>query len=428
MKRMVLMIVLVLVVAPLVWLAPQFMAEDVSSKAVSSADPVQQVEHGSYLAQAGNCIACHTVRGGEPYAGGRGIVTPFGTLYASNITPDEETGIGSWTADDFWRAMHHGKSKDGSFLYPAFPYPNYTKVTRADSDALYAYFRTVEPVKQENREHDLRFPYNQRALLAVWRALYFTPGEYQPDTNQSVDWNRGAYLVQGLGHCNACHTTRNALGGIDERLDLAGAVIPVLDWYAPPLAGSGDGSVDNAAAAQQLASLLKTGVSDHSAVYGPMAEVVRHSLQHMSDSDIQSMVSYLQSLPPQSASRASPSVSARRSEAEGLLRLGATIYKDQCIACHKEDGRGVPRAYPALAGNPSVTQEVVINPIRMILHGGYPPSTGGNPQPYGMPPFSALLNDEEVAAVVSYIRNTWGNQASVISPLEVGRYRTVPLD
>jgi mono/diheme cytochrome c family protein len=428
MKRLLLIVLLVLVVAPVVWLAPQFMDEEVSAPAKGAAvDPAQQIERGLYLTQAGNCIACHTTRGGEPFAGGRGIVTPFGTIYASNITPDEETGIGDWTADDFWRALHHGKSKDGSFLYPAFPYPNYTKVSRADSDAMYAYFRTLAPVKQENLEHELRFPYNQRALLAVWRALYFTPGEYQPESGQSLAWNRGAYLVQGLGHCNACHTDRNALGGIEAGSDLAGAVIPELDWYAPPLTAGSEAQV-NALSAEQLALLLKTGVSDRSAVYGPMAEVVRHSLQHLTNNDIAAMVAYLQSLPQQETVRAASSVAARESEVESLLRIGAALYKDQCMACHKEDGKGVPRIYPALADNHSVTQDVAINPIRMVLHGGYPPSTDGNPRPYGMPPFSSILSDQEVAAVVSYIRNAWGNKSSVISPLEVGRYRTVPID
>jgi mono/diheme cytochrome c family protein len=428
MKSLLLIVLLVLVAVPAVWLTPQFMDEEVSAPAaVAAADPAQQVQRGLYLAQAGNCIACHTTRGGEPYAGGRGIVTPFGTIYASNVTPDQETGIGSWTADDFWRALHHGKSKDGSFLYPAFPYPNYTKVTRADSDAMYAYFRTIEPVKQENREHALRFPYNQRALLAVWRGLYFTPGTYQPESDQSMAWNRGAYLVQGLGHCNACHADRNALGGIEAGADLAGAVIPVLDWYAPPLTAGSEAQV-NALSAEQLALLLKTGVSDHSAVYGPMAEVVRHSLQYLTQDDVAAMATYLQSLPQQEAVSAPSSVPAREGEVEQLLRMGATIYKDQCMACHKEDGGGVPRVYPALAGNQSVTRDVAINPIRMVLHGGYPPSTEGNPRPYGMPPFSSFLSDEEVAAVVSYIRNEWGNKASVISPLEVERYRTVPID
>src|SRR5690606_27584532 len=186
-----------------------------------------------------------------------------------------------------------------------------------------------------------RFPYNQRALLAVWRAMYFTPGEYQPETEQTVQWNRGAYLVQGLGHCNACHTNRNALGGIDEGSDLAGAVIPVLNWYAPPLTASGDSGAGSNSA-KQLASLLKTGVSDDSAVYGPMAEVVRHSLQYMSDDDIDAMVTYLQSLPPQEAVRRAPAVSVQGSEAESMLRQGAVIYKEQCASCHKEDGRGEP--------------------------------------------------------------------------------------
>lgn len=427
MKRVLLIILLMLIAAPLVWLAPQFMEEDVSAASSPPAETAQLVEHGRYLAQAGNCIACHTARGEAPYAGGRGIVTPFGTIYASNVTPDPETGIGDWSADDFWRAMHHGKSKDGSFLYPAFPYPNYTRVTRADSDALYAYFRTIEPVKQENREHELRFPYNQRPLLAVWRALYFTPGEYQPETGQSADWNRGAYLVQGLGHCSACHTGRNALGGIDEGSDLAGAVIPVLNWYAPSLTAGGESGI-NKVAPDQLATLLKTGVSDHSAVYGPMAEVVRHSLQHLTDRDIGAMVTYLQSLPQQAAPRVASGLRVGSNESENLIRLGATIYKDQCASCHKADGSGEPRVYPPLASNPAVTLDVAINPIRMVLHGGYPPSTAGNPRPYGMPPFNAILNDEEAAAVVSYIRNAWGNKASAISPLEVSRYRTVPLD
>lgn len=427
MKRVLLIILLVLIAAPLVWLAPQFMEEDMAAAPAQPADLAQQVEHGRYLAKAGNCIACHTARGEAPYAGGRGIATPFGTIYASNVTPDQETGIGDWTADDFWRALHHGKSKDGSFLYPAFPYPNYTRMTREDSDALYAYFRTLAPVKQENREHELRFPYNQRPLLAVWRALYFTPGEYQPETGQTADWNRGAYLVQGLGHCSACHTGRNALGGMDERSDLAGAVIPVLNWYAPSLTAGGESGIDKVPP-DQLASLLKTGVSDHSAVYGPMAEVVRHSLQHLSDQDIGAMVTYLQSLPQQAAPRVTPAFRVGMNETENLIRLGAAIYKDQCVACHKADGRGEPRVYPPLASNPSVTLDVAINPIRMVLHGGYPPSTEGNPRPYGMPPFNALLSDEEAAAVVSYIRNAWGNKAPAVSPLEVGRYRTVPLD
>ncbi|MGV3656290.1 MAG: c-type cytochrome, partial [Noviherbaspirillum sp.] len=213
MKRLLLTAFAALILVPAIVIGIELVREPGSDLAgAPAADPQKQVERGAYLARAGNCMACHTVRGGEEYAGGRPIVTPFGAIYAPNITPDDETGIGGWSADDFWRAIHNGKSKDGSFLYPAFPYPSYTRVTREDADAMFAYLRTLEPVRQENRDHDLRFPYNQRILLGVWRALYFRPGVYEARTDRSPEWNRGAYLVQGLGHCAACHTSRNALG------------------------------------------------------------------------------------------------------------------------------------------------------------------------------------------------------------------------
>src|SRR5690606_19790931 len=238
------------------------------------ADAAAQLQQGKYLARAGNCIGCHTARGGAPYSGGRRIPTPFGDLYAPNITPDRETGIGAWSADDFWRAMHHGRSRDGSFLYPAFPYPNYTLVTRQDADALFAYLRSLPPVHRPNQEHALRFPYNQRLLLGLWRALYFRPGAYQPDPAQSAAWNRGAYLVQGLGHCNACHANRNVLGATETGAGLAGGLIPILNWYAPSLASDRESGVGDWPPVE-LARLHKTGVSAHGAVFGPMAEVVR---------------------------------------------------------------------------------------------------------------------------------------------------------
>lgn len=194
MKRAVLIALALLLLVPLLVIAYQMQRDPSSSyPSVPPADAALQVQHGEYLARAGNCMACHTVRGGRQYAGGRAIATPFGDIYASNLTPDTDTGIGGWTSDDFWRALHDGKSKDGSFLYPAFPYPNYTNVTRADSDALFAYLRTIPAVAQKNREHALKFPYNQRLLLAFWRALYFEPGVFEADGKQSLEWNRGAY-------------------------------------------------------------------------------------------------------------------------------------------------------------------------------------------------------------------------------------------
>lgn len=394
--------------------------------AVAVADTAAQVEKGRYLARVGNCMACHTVRGGKEYAGGRAIETPFGAIYAPNVTPDAATGIGSWTADDFWRAIHNGKSKDGSFLYPAFPYPNYTKMVRADSDALYAYFRTIAPVSQENREHGLAFPYSQRPLLAFWRALYFTPGEFQPEPNQTAEWNRGAYLVQGLGHCAACHTGRTALGGPLGHDSLGGGLMPGSGWYAPALGSdpvTGIGEWD----AADLVSLLKTGVSQRGAAMGPMAEVVGASLQHVSDTDVGAMAAYLKSLPKSAGGPAAASA-GDAGNPEAVLRQGAKLYERNCAACHGANGKGAPPAYPSLAGNPSLALGAATNPIRIVLNGGYPPSTGGNPRPYGMPPFGASLSDAETAAVVSYIRTGWGNGGQLVSPLDVSRLRGAPAD
>ncbi len=211
------------------------------------------VRRGEYLARAGDCIAGHTIPGDKLFAGGRAMPTPFGTLYSPNITPDDATGIGKWSADEFYTMMHTGRSRDGSLLYPAMPFGAYTKVTRADSDAIFAYLRSVPPVKFANRPHDLRFPYNNRQLLIGWRTLYFKEGEYRQDSTKSVEWNRGAYLVQGLGHCSLCHTAINALGGSSEANAFEGGLIPMQAWYAPSLtsnreAGLGDWSIADIAA------------------------------------------------------------------------------------------------------------------------------------------------------------------------------------
>ena len=399
---------------------------DSNQQGVAVTNPAEQVARGAYLARAGDCMACHTARGGQPYAGGRVIPTPYGNMFSPNITPDGATGIGSWTSNDFWRAMHNGKSKNGDFLYPVFPFPNYTKVTREDADAIFAYLKTVAPVQRPNQQHALRFPYNQRFLLAAWRALYFSPGSYQLDQSKPAAWNRGAYLVQGLGHCNACHTNRTALGASDVHAELAGGLIPMLNWYAPSLTSdeeAGVGKWDE----QDIVDLLKTGVSAKGAVFGPMSEVVERSLQHLSGTDVKAIAGYLKSL-PQTQAPSNPIAMGSLQDEESIMKLGAKLYDKHCSACHREDGKGYPPAYAPLAGNRALTMHSAVNPIRMVLNGGYPPSTDGNQRPFGMPPFGYLLNDKEVAAVVSYMRNSWGNHADLVSPPEVGRYRSTPLD
>lgn len=430
MKRIVIWVIgaVVLLAVGAVAVLAMLNADDNSAPQQSAAvvNPAEQLQRGAYLVRTGDCMACHTARGGKSLAGGRAIQTPFGAIYSPNVTPDGETGIGKWSADDFWRALHNGKSKDGSLLYPAFPYTNYTKVTRSDADAMFAYLRSVPPVSQKNLQPDLRFPYNNRILLYGWRALYFRPGVYQPEKEQSVEWNRGAYLVQGLGHCSACHTTRNALGGSDLNAELGGGFIPVINWYAPSLTsdeeiGLGDWEIEH------ITALLKNGVSPRGTVLGPMAEVVGASLQHLSDPDVKAMAVYLKSLPRQkevseSKERASPD------EVDRVLALGGKIYKANCVDCHQASGKGTWPAYPPLAGNHAITMASPVNAIRVVLNGGFAPSTAGNPRPYGMPPYGPALSDSEVAAVVSYIRNSWGNKAPIVSAAEVNRYRAIPLD
>jgi len=385
-----------------------------------------QIIRGEYLARIGDCFACHTERGGQPYAGGLEMATPFGPLYTTNITPDPETGIGKWSADDFWRAIHEGKSKDGSFLYPAMPYTNYTKVSREDSDAMYAYFRSVKPVRRQNTPQGLNFPYNQRELLLGWRTLYFKEGEYKDDPKQSKEWNRGAYLVEGLGHCNACHSARNLLGAVSKD-DMSGGLIPVQNWYAPSLTSSketGLGQWD----IKEIVDLLRTGVSARGAVYGPMSAVVQHSLQETSLSDLSAMATYLKSRATGSQAPAITQVEPTSQQTAAMMEAGAKLYDKQCKDCHQGDGKGVPRIYPPLANNQSILMPYPVNAIRVVLNGGFPPSTEGNPRPYGMPPFYQELSDDEVASVVTYIRKSWGNEAPPVSPAEVVKARGVPTD
>jgi mono/diheme cytochrome c family protein len=400
---------------------PREEAIPASSPAAWAPTP-DNIARGEYLARAGDCMACHTARGGAPFAGGRALETPFGRVAAPNITPDRETGIGAWSADDFWGALHNGKSRDGRLLYPAFPYTNYTKVTRADADALFAYLQSLKPYRQPNRGHALRFPYNQQWALAAWRLMYFKPGVYQADKAKDAGWNRGAYLVEGLGHCSACHSSRNGLGASEA--GLSGGLIPQLGWYAPSLTSgseAGLGSWD----ADHIVQLLRTGVSPRATVFGPMAEVVERSLQHLSVPDLTAMAAYLKSLPSTGEPRP-PLVASP--ELERIVRQGKGIYEQHCMDCHGSGGKGKPPAYPPLAGNRALTMDEPVNAIRVVLNGGFAPGTAGNPRPFGMPPYGPVLSDAEVAAVVTYVRASWGNAARPVTPAEVNRYRAVPLD
>jgi len=376
-----------------------------------------QIERGRYLALAGNCAGCHTVRGGAAYAGGLGIATPFGTVYASNLTPDVQQGIGTWSAAHFWRAMHNGRSKDGRLLYPAFPYPSFTRITRSDSDALYAYLRSVPAAAVPNQPHRLRFPYDTQAALAVWRALSFTPASFVADTAQPAEWNRGAYLVEGLGHCIACHGSRNVLGATEEKRGLSGGLIAAEGWYAPSLASKREASVADWET-RHVVALLKNGTAPGGSVMGPMADVVYRSTQHLSEADLGAMAVYLQKLPDATGPAAAPSPARRDAS---TMERGARIYDQRCAYCHGDAGQGAAGAYPPLAGSRAVNMATPANLIQVVRHGGFLPSTAGNPRPYGMPPFGHVLDDNDIAAVLTYVRGAWGNDAPAVTPRDTMR-------
>jgi mono/diheme cytochrome c family protein len=399
--------------------APQALTQDKPADAALLAK-------GEYLARAGDCIACHTAREGKTFAGGLPMKTPFGTLYTSNITPDPQTGIGAWTSDQFYQMMHNGRFPDGGLVYPAMPFASYSKVTREDSEAIYAYLRSIPPVKQPNRPHDLTFPFNNRSLIIGWRTLFFREGEFKPDPTKSPEWNRGAYLVEGLGHCGMCHTAINALGGSSQSQAFEGGLIPMQNWYAPSLtqnkeAGLGDWTIE------EITDYLRKGVSTRGAVYGPMAEVVYNSTQYLNDDDIRAMAIYLKGL-AQGTSPEKPATPLPSAESSLLVSLGKPIYDRECASCHGAAGLGMPPHYPALAGNQSIQMVSAVNAIRMVLNGGYPPGTAGNPMPYGMPPFAHRLSDDEVAAVVTFIRTSWGNRGEPVSARQANELRAATLN
>ncbi|QIL79586.1 cytochrome c [Diaphorobacter sp. HDW4A] len=375
------------------------------------------VAKGEYLARAGNCMACHTVAGGASFAGGLAIETPFGIIYSTNLTPALRNGIGEWSSSEFWRALHNGRARDGRLLYPAFPYTSYTRVMREDSNAIWAYLRSIPAVDQVNRANALDFPFNTQVALAGWRAMFFRPSAFDVESGQSVDWNRGAYLVQGLGHCAACHTPRNVLGATQDGAAFRGGLIPVQNWYAPALNAPQEAGV--AAWSQaDVERLLKVGTAPHATVSGPMAEVVFRSTQYLNDDDLRSAATYLRALPQQRV----PTEKVE-SPSRSTMELGASVYQQNCAACHGDKGQGDGESFPALAGNRAVTLHSPTNVVRMVLNGGYMPATAGNPRPQGMPPYLHVLSDKEIAAVVTFIRNAWDNQASSLDATDVYRVR-----
>lgn len=380
-----------------------------------NAQDFPQVERGRYLAIVGDCAGCHTLPGsGHDFAGGRPIETPFGRLLGPNITPDAETGIGAWSDDEFVNALVKGTGRNGTHLYPAMPYTYMTKVTREDALALRAYFNTVPAIKNPVQPNQLPFPFNVRASLIEWDSLFFKPGEFKPVAGKSEEWNRGAYLAEGLAHCGACHTPKNELGGDKASEKLQGYALQ--GWFAPNITndtrrGLGGWSADD------IAEYLKTGHNRISASTGLMSETIALSTSRMTDADLHAIAVYLKDQPGQEEK-----VKAAAPDA-GMMKLGGRIYADECSGCHASNGQGASGLFPALASSAAVQQTDATSLMRIVLRGARSAGTDRAPTAPAMPSFGWLLSDDEVAAVLTYVRNSWGNAAPTLTASDVNRSR-----
>ncbi|KVR78978.1 c-type cytochrome [Burkholderia vietnamiensis] len=402
-----------------------------ATHAAQSAD-ADLVKRGAYLARAGDCVACHTASGGKPFAGGLKFDTPIGAIYSTNITPDQNTGVGGWTLDDFARAVREGVRKNGDTMYPAMPYPSYSRLSDDDVKALYAYFmHGVAPVEQQNRAVDIVWPLSMRWPLGFWRKM-FAPAPKPFDAAQYADpvVARGAYLVQGLGHCGACHTPRAATmqeraltdaGGLDF---LAGGA--AIDGWVPtslrgePRTGLGTWSET------EIVQFLKTGRTLRTAAFGGMTDVVGHSMQHLSDDDLTAIARYLKTLPPRvqgEQPHVYDAAAATALRAGDASKPGAAVYRDNCMACHRSDGHGYTRVFPALAGNPVVQGDDPTSLIHVVLEGSALQGTHTAPSTFTMPPFGWRLSDQEVADVSNFVRTSWGNSGTPITAEQVAKLR-----
>ena len=401
------------------------------------------VQKGLYLATIGDCVSCHTRPGGEPFSGGLPLKTPFGTIYTANISSDKETGIGGWTEEQFTRAMREGIDDDGDHLYPAFPYTAYTKVTDEDIHAIYAYLKTLNPVKYTPPKNEMSFPFNLRGLLTIWNKMFLKVGAYQPDTTQSAEWNRGAYLVQGLGHCGACHTPRNQLGAEKADLALTGGTYQddIVDtvheqeivkednvvrmWSAVNLTSSPRGI--GAWSVDEIATYLKTGHTPYAGAFGPMAQVVNNSTKFLTDTDAHAMAVYLKSLPPK-AQEIENKVTPEQ------MQKGEIAYTVRCGDCHLPTGAGIaktPDADPTKVSPPLINNAIVLaqdpaSLINLILYGAHEQVLDDKAWPK-MPGFELNfglgMDDETIAALADYVRNSWGNQGGAVSPKDVAKQR-----
>lgn len=429
MKKILLTILLIVIVVGggLTWFVNRTPASPFDA-ANNAAPATELVQRGQIVARQADCIACHSVPGGKPFTGGLEMGTPLGSIFTTNITPDRETGIGSYTLADFDRAIRQGVAIDGHRLYPAMPYPSYAKMSDDDIKALYAFFlKGVEPVSQPNKPVAIKWPLNMRWPLALWNVAFAESGTYAPKPSQDAAWNRGAYLVQGAGHCGSCHTPRGPAFN-EKALDetsaayLSGALLD--GWYAPSLrqdhnTGLGRWSEED------IYRFLKNGRNQHAVVFGSMTEAYNNSTQYLSDEDLKAISHYLKSLPGDAARDGDPWVVKPTTVSLSTANAtpGAQTYASKCSFCHGVDGMGKQQWIPPLAGATSSLVHENASQINVTLNGSARVITADIPDAYRMPPFRAQLSDRQIADVLSYIRSSWGNHGGPVTPDDVKTLR-----
>jgi mono/diheme cytochrome c family protein len=391
-----------------------------STKPPAVAQPLMQ--RGKYLARAGNCGACHTRGNGELFAGGAAFDTPFGRMYSANLTPDADTGIGTWTSEQFLKSLRTGVRPNGEHLYPVFPYTAFTKITDEDDAALFAYLTSIPAVRSLVPENDMSFPFNQRWLMFIWKALFFDKGPYRSDAAKSAEWNRGAYLVTGLAHCSACHSPRNFLGAERSGMAMTGGVYmdrvqggASRPWSAPNLTPASNGLA--AWSVDEIAAYLKTGTNSYVETFGPMNEVITKGTQYLSDTDVHAMATYLKGLPPKEGELGS-------SANNDVLQAGETLYNVNCGTCHQPDGLGAEDSGPRLAGSPVVQASNPASLINSILYGADPPGLAPATHTWRqMDAYGDKLSDEEIAELASYLRSAWNNKGGEVKAEQVAKQR-----
>jgi mono/diheme cytochrome c family protein len=378
--------------------------------------PADIVARGKALTDAGDCAGCHTADPAKPFAGGKRIDTPFGGIYSPDLTPDRDTGLGAWSDDEFYRALHDGVARDGSLYYPAFPYPNFTKITGEDVLAIRAYLATLTPFRNPRQPPQLHWPLNYRVVMRGWNLLFFQRGEFEVNPQKSDEWNRGAYLVEGAAHCGGCHTPKNNFGADKRGQSYAGGLVQ--GWFAPRLDGAARSGLKSWSV-DDIVEYLHSGRNGRSHAGKLMAEVVVNSTSKMSDADVRAIAVYLKDLP---AGAPEPVVTP---PPPADMKTGAAIYAHACIACHEADGSGAPRIYPPLPGNANLQSADPSSTLRILLDGAQTVTTPRAPNTGSMPAY-AKLSDREIADVANYIRNSWGNAAPLVTPGQVAKARITP--